>query len=42
MSTVSPFRIAVSDAVLTDLKSRLRNARWPEASWSTIGARARR
>ncbi|MCP4618714.1 MAG: epoxide hydrolase [Bradyrhizobium sp.] len=28
---ISPFRIAVSDAVLTDLKSRLRNTRWPEA-----------
>jgi epoxide hydrolase len=31
MSVVSPFRIAVPDAVLTDLKSRLRNTRWPEA-----------
>jgi pimeloyl-ACP methyl ester carboxylesterase len=31
MSAVSPFSIAVSDAVLTDLKSRLRNTRWPEA-----------
>jgi pimeloyl-ACP methyl ester carboxylesterase len=31
MSTVSPFRIAVPDAVLADLKSRLRNTRWPEA-----------
>jgi len=31
MSAVSPFRIAVPDAVLTDLKSRLRNTRWPEA-----------
>lgn len=28
---VSPFRIAVPDAVLDDLKSRLRNTRWPEA-----------
>ena len=31
MNAVSPFRIAVPDAVLTDLKSRLRNTRWPEA-----------
>src|SRR2546429_5630574 len=31
MSAVSPFRIAVPDAVLADLKSRLRNTRWPEA-----------
>jgi len=31
MSVVSPFRIAVPDAVLADLKSRLRNTRWPEA-----------
>lgn len=31
MTTVTPFRIAVSDDVLTDLKSRLRNTRWPEA-----------
>src|SRR6201991_2644499 len=31
MTAVSPFRIAVLDAVLTDLKSRLRNTRWPEA-----------
>ncbi len=31
MSAVSPFRIAVTDAVLSDLQSRLRNTRWPEA-----------
>ena len=31
MSAVSPFRIAVPDAVLIDLKSRLYNTRWPEA-----------
>jgi epoxide hydrolase len=31
MSAVSPFSIAVPDAVLADLKSRLRNTRWPEA-----------
>ena len=31
MSAVSPFRIAVADAVVNDLKSRLRNTRWPEA-----------
>lgn len=30
MSTVTPFRIAVPDAVLDDLKSRLANTRWPE------------
>ena len=29
--TVKPFRIAVSDDILTDLKSRLRQTRWPEA-----------
>lgn len=28
---VRPFTIAVPDAVLADLKSRLRNTRWPEA-----------
>ena len=28
---IRPFRIAVDDAVLHDLKSRLRNTRWPEA-----------
>ena len=31
MSAVSPFRIAVSDPELIDLKSRLFNTRWPEA-----------
>ena len=31
MSAINPFRIAVPDAVLADLKSRLRNTRWPEA-----------
>lgn len=31
MSAVTPFRIAVRDEVLADLKSRLRNTRWPEA-----------
>ncbi|HKU05485.1 MAG TPA: epoxide hydrolase [Bradyrhizobium sp.] len=31
MSAVSPFRIAVSDPVLIDLKARLLNTRWPEA-----------
>ncbi|MBR1120009.1 epoxide hydrolase [Bradyrhizobium lablabi] len=31
MTAVNPFRISVSDGVLTDLKSRLRNTRWPEA-----------
>jgi pimeloyl-ACP methyl ester carboxylesterase len=28
---ISPFRISVGDDVLDDLKSRLRNTRWPEA-----------
>ncbi|TKW79169.1 MAG: epoxide hydrolase [Bradyrhizobium icense] len=31
MSAVSPFRIAIPDAVVNDLQSRLRNTRWPEA-----------
>lgn len=31
MTNVTPFHIAVADDVLTDLKSRLRNTRWPEA-----------
>ena len=32
MSTaIRPFRIAIGDDVLADLKSRLRNTRWPEA-----------
>jgi len=32
MSTaIQPFRISVGDNVLDDLKSRLRNTRWPEA-----------
>jgi hypothetical protein len=30
-TTVKPFRIAVGDDVLDDLKSRLRKTRWPEA-----------
>jgi epoxide hydrolase len=30
-TTIRPFRIAVGDEVLDDLKSRLRNTRWPEA-----------
>jgi epoxide hydrolase len=29
-ATVKPFRIAVADDVLADLKARLRNTRWPE------------
>ena len=36
--SVRPFQIAVSDEILRDLKSRLRNTRWPEAelvdNWS--------
>lgn len=28
---IRPFRIAVADAVLDDLRARLRNTRWPEA-----------
>ena len=31
MSSVTPFRIDVPDAVLADLASRLANTRWPEA-----------
>ncbi|WP_193044179.1 epoxide hydrolase family protein [Mycolicibacterium baixiangningiae] len=31
MSAVTPFRIAVPDAVLADLTARLANTRWPEA-----------
>ena len=31
MSAISPFRIAVGDDVLDDLKTRLRRTRWPEA-----------
>lgn len=30
-SSIAPFRISVGDDVLADLKSRLRNTRWPEA-----------
>ena len=30
-SEAKPFRIAVGDDVLDDLKSRLRRTRWPEA-----------
>src|SRR4051794_30763437 len=30
-AAVNPYRISVADAVLDDLKSRLRNTRWPEA-----------
>ena len=30
-TTIKPFRIAVGNDVLTDLKSRLRHTRWPEA-----------
>ncbi len=39
---IKPYRISIGDDVLNDVKSRLRNTRWPEASWSTTGARARR
>ena len=31
MTAITPFRIAVTDVVLADLKARLRNTRWPEA-----------
>lgn len=31
MSDIKPFRIAVGDDVLADLKNRLRRTRWPEA-----------
>lgn len=30
-TAISPFRIAVSDDVLEDLRTRLRRTRWPEA-----------
>src|SRR5258708_20875357 len=30
-ASIKPYRISVSDDVLDDLKSRLRNTRWPEA-----------
>src|ERR1700753_2282463 len=30
-NALKPFRIGVADDVLGDLKSRLRNTRWPEA-----------
>ena len=30
-AAITPFRIAVADAVLADLRARLRNTRWPEA-----------
>src|SRR5260221_13730835 len=37
-ASIKPYRISVSDDVLDDLKSRLRNTRWPEAelvgNWS--------
>ena len=31
MTIITPYRISVTDAVLADLKARLRNTRWPEA-----------
>ena len=31
MTAIKPFRIAVGDDVLDDLKSRLARTRWPEA-----------
>ena len=31
MTAIKPFRIAISDDILTDLKSRLARTRWPEA-----------
>jgi epoxide hydrolase len=31
MTAITPFHISVTDAVLADLKARLRNTRWPEA-----------
>ena len=31
MTTITPFRIAIAEAVLHDLRARLRNTRWPEA-----------
>ena len=38
MSEIRPFRFAIPEAALTDLKARLANTRWPEretpADWS--------
>lgn len=31
MTDPTPFRVAVPDAVLDDLKARLANTRWPDA-----------
>jgi epoxide hydrolase len=31
MTSITPYRISVTDAALTDLKARLRNTRWPDA-----------
>ncbi len=31
MTAITPFRIAIAEAVLHDLRARLRNTRWPEA-----------
>jgi len=28
---IKPYRISIGDDILDDLKSRLRNTRWPEA-----------
>ena len=39
---MKPFRIDVPDDVLEDLRARLARTRWPEAEWSTTGARAHR
>src|SRR6478672_9568489 len=35
MTAITPYRISVTDTVLADLKSRLRNTRWPEAELVT-------
>ncbi len=43
-NAILPFKIAIADAVLADLKARLRNTRWPEAEpvsdWSQGAPRA--
>ena len=44
MNNILPFKIAIADAVLADLRTRLRNTRWPEpelvSDWSQGAPRA--
>src|SRR5438067_1640378 len=37
MTAINPYRISVADDVLSDLKSRLRHTRWPEAAPTDMG-----